>query len=85
MFLLRPPSNEFVRQVVDSQRDEPLMYADVGFTRDSKLPEGYFEYHFKAELGRGEDDFLRAKESIVRRMLFPVAGSFGIKKSNSAV
>ena len=64
MFLFRRPSNRFIERVVDSQRDEPLMYPNVGLTQKSELPKGFCENRFAANIGRGEAEFEKAKQAL---------------------
>lgn len=64
MFLIRRPDHAFVQRIVDSQRDQPLMYADVGMTRKSKTPIGFYENKYQAVIGSGEKDYAKAKKQL---------------------
>jgi uncharacterized protein (UPF0548 family) len=66
MFLLRQPSEEFVRKFIASQQDLPFSYAQVGAT-ENPLPDGPLGYqvdHNRVNLGAGEETYLRAASAL---------------------
>ena len=52
MFFAREPSNEAVRQFLETQRAEPFSYAEVGASAQTP-PSGFFVDHNRVQLGRG--------------------------------
>lgn len=63
MFLIRVPSSETVRDFIDTQRDLPFSYDEVGATQ-GKIPPGYVVDRYRAYLGEGEAAFERAREAL---------------------
>ena len=64
MFLLRRPSDAFIQQVVDAQRNAELTYPSAGLTRESGCPAGFYENRWQSVIGSGSDQFERAKSAI---------------------
>jgi uncharacterized protein (UPF0548 family) len=62
MLLLSQPSEEDIRQFIDSQRDRPFSYPQVGTTQNQTGtgPEGYTIDHNRIRLGAGEQTYQRA-------------------------
>jgi uncharacterized protein (UPF0548 family) len=56
MFCFTKPSEEFIRQLVDAQRNLPFGYAEIGATK-SAPPAGYTIDHNRICLGKGEAVF----------------------------
>jgi uncharacterized protein (UPF0548 family) len=63
MFLLRQPSEECVRQFIDSQRGLPFSYSEVGAT-EAEPPAGYKVDHNRIRLGEGETTYRRAASAL---------------------
>ena len=65
MFLFNEPSPQRIARFLDSQRDAPFSYTQVGATREgAKAPTGYSVDHNRARLGRGIDTFERATAAL---------------------
>ena len=65
MFLFNEPSPQRIARFLDSQRDAPFSYDQVGATREnSKAPIGYSVDHNRTSLGRGIDTFERATAAL---------------------
>ena len=62
MFLLKKPSEEFVRQFIASQQDLPFAYPQVRATNSEahNIPHGYTVDHNRTRLGDGEKTYQRA-------------------------
>jgi uncharacterized protein (UPF0548 family) len=56
MFLLTKPSDEEVRRFIDSQREQPFSYPEVGATKGDP-PVGYTVDHNRTKLGEGAEIF----------------------------
>ena len=63
MFLLREPLEETVRRFIASQSELPFSYSEVGATR-AQAPPGYTVDHNRVVLGRGENTYRRAVQSL---------------------
>jgi uncharacterized protein (UPF0548 family) len=59
MFLLRKPSEEFIREFISSQRDLPFSYRQVAATRTG-APAGYTVDQNRIKLGEGRETYDRA-------------------------
>jgi uncharacterized protein (UPF0548 family) len=59
MFFPTRPSRERIQKFIDSERDAPFNYSEVGATR-GVLPAGYFVNHGRIRLGQGESVFRKA-------------------------
>jgi len=59
MFMVREPNDEDVARFIESQRDLPFTYTEVGAT-NAKSPAGYIVDHNRIQLGSGEDTYARA-------------------------
>jgi uncharacterized protein (UPF0548 family) len=65
LFLFYEPSPQRIARFLDSQRDAPFSYDQVGATREgAKAPIGYSVDHNRARLGRGVDTFERATAAL---------------------
>lgn len=69
MFLLTKPSKDRIRRFIDSQRDLPFSYPEVGATLSSP-PDGFTIDHNRIELGRGAEGFNRAIGAIRQWKMF---------------
>ena len=63
MFFLTKPSNERIQRFINSQRQAPFNYAEVGASL-GPLPAGYAINHGRIELGHGEATFNQAVEAL---------------------
>jgi uncharacterized protein (UPF0548 family) len=63
MFLVRKPSQSVVNQFIESQRNLPFTYEEVGATR-GPLPDGYNHDHNRVQLGHGRVVFQRAVSAL---------------------
>lgn len=63
MFLVRKPSPSVVDQFIESQRNLPFTYEEVGATR-GPLPGGYSHDHSRVQLGHGRVVFQRAVSAL---------------------
>ena len=73
MFLLSEPSTERVARFLDSQRDAPFSYDEVGASReDAKAPAGYAVDHNRARLGEGREIFDRAVAALYAWRMFDI-------------
>lgn len=69
MFLLTKPSEDRIKRFIDSQRDLPFSYPEVGATLSSP-PAFYTVDHNRIELGRGAEVFNRAVRAVRRWKMF---------------
>jgi len=60
MFLLHKPSEEMVRQFIQSQRELPFTYSQTGATKEGEAPSGYYVDHNRTKLGQGTETFQKA-------------------------
>jgi uncharacterized protein (UPF0548 family) len=65
MFFAREPSDEAVRQFLESQRTAPFTYPDVGASARTP-PSGFFVDHNRVQLGHGPDVYERAVSGLRR-------------------
>ena len=73
MFLIREPSAEWVSNVLESQREMPFSYPEVGASREgAKELAGYVVDHNRVRLGDGEEVFGRAVEALLAWKMFDV-------------
>jgi len=63
MFFLTKPSNDRIQQLIDSWRNAPFNYAEVGRSL-GELPAGYAPNHGRVKLGHGEMAFNKAVEAL---------------------
>jgi uncharacterized protein (UPF0548 family) len=57
---LRQPSEGWLRDLADRERDRPFTYEGTGDTRTGVAPVGYRRDHWAVELGTGHETFERA-------------------------
>ena len=73
MFLFDEPSLQRIARFLDSQRDAPFSYDEVGATREgSKAPAGYAVDHNRIRLGRGAETFERAVAALYAWRMFDI-------------
>jgi len=63
MFFLTKPSNERIRQAINSWRKAPFNYAEAGQSL-GPTPAGYADNHARIKLGNGEAVFNKAVETL---------------------
>ena len=64
MLLLRPPSEDCIKTIIDAQRHASLTYANVGWTERSAVPNGFVANQWQTVIGNGDIAFQRAKDAI---------------------
>jgi len=64
MFLIRKPSAEQIRGVIDSQTSLDFTYPMVGATRNAEAPSGFAVDHNRIQLGNGKEVFETAKRAL---------------------
>jgi uncharacterized protein (UPF0548 family) len=69
MFFLIKPSRERIQRFIDSQRQAPFNYAEVGASL-GPLPSGYAVNHGRIRLGQGEAAFEQAVEALRNWKMF---------------
>jgi uncharacterized protein (UPF0548 family) len=69
MFFLTKPSKERIERFINSQRQAPFNYAEVGASL-GPLPAGYVVNHGRIELGRGEAMFGKAVDALRNWKMF---------------
>ena len=73
MFLFNEPSAQRIARFLDSQRDAPFSYDEVGASREgAKAPAGYAVDHNRARLGRGRSTFERTVAALYSWKMFDV-------------
>jgi uncharacterized protein (UPF0548 family) len=60
MLRLRRPSEAWLRDLAQRERDRPFTYDAVGATATGDLPPGFRHDHWSVELGTGDEAFERA-------------------------
>lgn len=63
MFFFKKPSTKVINAVIESQKNKPYSYLDVGASKD-KIPSGYVVDHNRIELGKGKETFQKAKQAL---------------------
>lgn len=63
MFFVRRPSSDDIERFLDESRTLPLSYAPIGIVQST--PAGYRFDEDVAPIGRGQEDFLRARASLL--------------------
>ncbi len=69
MFFLIKPSSKRIQRFIDSQRQAPFNYAEVGASL-GPLPPGYAVNHGRIQLGQGEAAFEQAVEALRNWKMF---------------
>ena len=73
MFLFDEPSPHRITLFLDSQREAPFSYDEVGATReDAKAPAGYAVDHNRTNLGSGRETFERAVAALYAWRMFDI-------------
>ena len=65
MLRLRRPSESSLQELLSEAEQFGLTYAEVGATRDERMPEGYRHDRYEASLGAGGDVFERAAAALL--------------------
>ena len=73
MFLFTRPSEAQIKDFLSSRKADSFSYPEVGATRGSPAA-GYNIDHNRLVLGRGGDDFERAKQAVREWKMFDVPG-----------
>ena len=73
MFLFRRPSEAHIREFLRTREDDSFSYPEVGATRHA-APASYDVDHNRMMLGRGVEDYERAKQAIRDWKMFDVPG-----------
>ena len=73
MFLLTRPSDAQIIEFLGTRKTDSFSYSQIGATAGVP-PVGYNIDHNRIILGRGEDDFARAKQAIREWKMFDVPG-----------
>ncbi|NOK61185.1 MAG: hypothetical protein GFH27_549307n168 [Chloroflexi bacterium AL-W] len=71
MFLFKQPTRDNLRQFLETQRNLPFSYAEVGASQ-SVPPRGYIIDHNRVVLGHGQDVFTRAVAVLHRWAMFDI-------------
>ena len=71
MFLIKKPSEKTIRDFLNSQRDLPFSYPEVGATKRNP-PAGYTIDHNRVRLGEGAAAFAQAVEALRRWKMFHI-------------
>ena len=73
MFFVREPSAERISDVIESQRQTPFSYAEVGASREgAKELAGFVVDHNRVRLGEGRETFGRAIAALLGWKMFDV-------------
>jgi uncharacterized protein (UPF0548 family) len=73
LFLFDEPSPQRITLFLDSQREAPFSYDEVGATReDAKAPTGYAVDHNRTRLGGGVETFERAVAALYAWRMFDI-------------
>src|SRR5215211_2635737 len=73
MFFLTHPSHAQIRRFMSTRKADSFSYSEVGATRGLPPP-GYNIDHNRTALGRGKDDYERAKKAVREWKMFDVRG-----------
>ena len=63
MFFLSEPSRSAIAKFVESQRDQPFTYSEVGATSE-RPPQEFTIDHNRIQLGKGIETYLRAIDAL---------------------
>ena len=72
MFLITKPNNETVARFLETQKDTPFSYAEIGATRNV-APDGYTIDHNRVQLGTGREAFERAIKAVRNWKMFDIS------------
>jgi uncharacterized protein (UPF0548 family) len=70
VILLREPSDDAVRRLLDDQRERPFSYAEVGVSRDGVAPAGYPVNAYRRRVGTGAAAYARAVDALRRWRMY---------------
>lgn len=65
MFTFRQPDPTLIAEVVQSQHEADFTYEQVGYSREFRCPPGFHANQSSQVIGRGEEEFARAKQAFV--------------------
>lgn len=71
VFSLRRPTESHIRRVLDTQRDAPFTYPEVGAI-EHQFPAGYLRNHVRVQLGAGQGTYDAAVSALSRWRQFEV-------------
>jgi uncharacterized protein (UPF0548 family) len=69
MLLFSKPGRDAIRSFIESHKDEPFSYAEVGAS-EGRAPDGYAVDHNRVQLGQGAEAYERAVDAIKRWQMF---------------
>ena len=72
MFLITKPNNEVIARFLETQKDTPFSYAEIGATRNV-APDGYTIDHNRVQLGTGREAFERAIKAVRNWKMFDIS------------
>ena len=72
MFLITKPNNETVARFLETQKDSPFSYAEIGATRKI-APADYTIDHNRVQLGTGREAFERAIKAVRNWKMFDLS------------
>lgn len=72
-FFARPPSEQRVKGLLETLREAPFTYREVGWTREgpARAPNDFVLDDYGTELGRGAEVFTRAKRALADFAHYP--------------
>lgn len=71
VIFLRKPTPELVREFLNTQKNQPFSYSEVGASRGA-APPGYDVDHHRIQLGSGEEAFRRARAALREWRMFAI-------------
>jgi uncharacterized protein (UPF0548 family) len=71
VFLLSKPAPDFIREFLQSQKNQPFSYAHAGASRD-QAPRGYDVDHHRVQLGSGAAVFEDARKALQQWKMFDI-------------
>ena len=72
MFLITKPNNEVIARFLETQKDTPFSYAEIGATRNV-APSSYTIDHNRVQLGTGREAFERAIKAVRNWKMFDIS------------
>jgi uncharacterized protein (UPF0548 family) len=74
VILAMRPSPAYLADLVERLRDERVTYGELGETRSTTLPAGYYHQRATAVMGQGETVWARAQDALLTWQAHPHAG-----------
>ncbi|MCA9123310.1 MAG: DUF1990 domain-containing protein [Planctomycetales bacterium] len=71
MLTMRPPTQAAVLRFIQSLKDTPFTYDQVGMTTEKSMPSGFDVDKYQKALGHGAETYNKAKDCIRRWLMFP--------------